>query len=251
MNGVDHVEPHPVIPELARRLTGALGAPRAAIRRCPLRRRGADGRERATASASRSKSIRGELRAGEDYANLLPGVFSARVYLKQANARVQTLLEKHAEPLATFASMLGARYPAGELRYAWKTLLQNHPHDSICGCSIDAVHEENMTRFARAGQVARAVVDEAAMAIARQVPAAAPGVLRLVALQHRRRSRSAARSKRRSTCPMRTANQGGMWTNGALDAPVAFWPKGTRPVSIASTDGRGSPLQVLGAKATC
>ena len=27
MNGVDHVEPHPVIPELARQLTDALGAP--------------------------------------------------------------------------------------------------------------------------------------------------------------------------------------------------------------------------------
>ena len=83
-------------------------------------------------------------------------MLSARVYLKQANARVQTLLEKRAEPLATFAWMLGAPYPAEELRYAWKTLLQNHPHDSICGCSIDPVHEENMTRFARAEQVARA-----------------------------------------------------------------------------------------------
>ena len=32
----------------------------------------------------------------------------------------------------------------------WRTLLQNHPHDSICGCSIDDVHDVDMApRFAR------------------------------------------------------------------------------------------------------
>src|SRR4029078_191419 len=101
--------------------------------------------------------VAGERRSGTDYANLRPCVLSARVYLKQQNAHVQTLLEAYAEPLSVFASLLGSRYPAGELRHAWKTLLQNHPHDSICGCSIDAVHEENMTRFARARQVGEAV----------------------------------------------------------------------------------------------
>ena len=108
-------------------------------------------------------------------------MFSARVYIKQANARVQTLLEKRAEPLATFAWMLGAPYRPSELAYAWKTLLQNHPHDSICGCSIDAVHEENMTRFARAEQVARAVVDEGRRARLREGCRPACRALRLVA----------------------------------------------------------------------
>src|SRR4029077_16597799 len=108
------------------------------------------------------ETVTGELRGGTDYANLLPGVLSARVYLKQRNAEVQALLESYAEPLAVFASIAsGARYPAGELRHAWKTLLQNHPHDSICGCSIDAVHEENITRFARAGQVGGAAGERA------------------------------------------------------------------------------------------
>ncbi|TMC43760.1 MAG: alpha-mannosidase, partial [Chloroflexi bacterium] len=36
-----------------------------------------------------------------------------------------------------------------ELRDLWRMLLQNHPHDSICGCSIDAVHDVDMApRFA-------------------------------------------------------------------------------------------------------
>jgi alpha-mannosidase len=111
------------------------------------------------------ETIVGELRSGTDYTNLLPGVLSARVYLKQQNAHVQNLLESYAEPLSVFASLAGARYPSGELRHAWKTLLQNHPHDSICGCSIDAVHEENMTRFARAGQVGDAVAQLAEGAV--------------------------------------------------------------------------------------
>ena len=104
---------------------------------------------------------RGELRevnrSGSDYANfLLYGVASARVYLKQANHRCQQALERYAEPWSALAWLAtGAPYPQGLLTQSWKYLLQNHPHDSICGCSIDAVHDENMTRFARAEQVAR------------------------------------------------------------------------------------------------
>ena len=39
------------------------------------------------------------------------------------------------------------------MTYAWKVLLQNAPHDSICGCSIDEVHREMETRFAKVNQV--------------------------------------------------------------------------------------------------
>ena len=39
------------------------------------------------------------------------------------------------------------------MTYAWKTLLQNAPHDSICGCSIDEVHREMEVRFAKVNQV--------------------------------------------------------------------------------------------------
>src|SRR4029078_7307004 len=151
--------PHTVSPALARELTNTLGSP---VRHSTLPRYVDAVRAAVNADgvASALEVVHGEVRRGAEDGNLLPGVFSARVYLKQANARVQTLLEKRAEPLATFAWMLGTPYPAGELRYAWKTLLHNHPHDSICGCSVDAVHAENMTRFARVEQVARAVVDQ-------------------------------------------------------------------------------------------
>lgn len=243
MNGVDHVEPHRVIPELARQMTSALGVP---VRHSTLPAyvdavRDAVGR---AGSEAALEVIEGELRSGEEYANLLPGVFSARVYLKQANARVQTLLEKRAEPLASFAWMIGAKYPADELRYAWKTLLQNHPHDSICGCSIDPVHEENMTRFARAEQVARGVVDDACDAIARALPAGAGGILRLAAINTNGRPFHGA-IEAVVDLPYESAEPRRVVDTGALDAPVRFWPPASSVASVTAHDGRALPFQIL------
>ena len=250
MNGVDHVEPHPVIPELARQLAGALGAD-VKHSTLPAYVAGVRAAVEATGAGAALEVVRGELRGGEEYANLLPGVLSARVYIKQANARVQTLLEKRAEPLASFAATLGARYPADELGHAWKTLLQNHPHDSICGCSIDPVHEENMTRFARAAQVARAVADDAAAAIARAVPAGPDGALRVVALNTTGHPFSgtleaAVDLPYESDEPKRRVDP------EALDAPVRFWPVDARIGSVTAPAGRGGlagaavPFQILG-----
>jgi mannosylglycerate hydrolase len=243
MNGVDHVEPHPIIPELTRRLSATLGA---LVTHSTLPAYVASVRAAVQNGADPSlEVIKGELRGGEDYANLLPGVLSARVYIKQANARVQTLLEKRAEPLSSFAWMLGARYPAEELQYAWKTLLQNHPHDSICGCSVDAVHEENMVRFARAEQVAQGVADRAADVIARSVPPAREGTIRLVALNtvgqpFRGTLQATVDLPYESDEPKRHVDP------EALDAPVRFWPAGAGVASIASHDGKQLPFQVLG-----
>ena len=194
MNGVDHVEPHTAIPALIEQLSAIPGQ---RARHSTLPDYVAAVRSVVETERPALETIVGELRSGTDYTNLLPGVLSARVYLKQQNAHVQTLLESYAEPLSVFAlliapshdapSHLAARasssYPSGQLRHAWKTLLHNHPHDSICGCSIDAVHEENMTRFARAGQVGDAVVDLALDRIADAVPTPpSPGVIRAVAV---------------------------------------------------------------------
>ena len=37
---------------------------------------------------------------------------------------------------------------------AWGYLLKNHPHDSICGCSVSEVHRDNDYRFRQAKQIA-------------------------------------------------------------------------------------------------
>jgi hypothetical protein len=241
MNGVDHVEPHPIVPELAQQLSGALGAN---VMHSTLPAYVDAVRAAVARSNAALDTVTGELRAGEDYANLSPGVLSARVYIKQANARVQTLLEKWAEPLATFATTLGARYPAEELQYAWKTLLQNHPHDSICGCSVDAVHEENMTRFARAQQVAEGIRDAAIERIAGAVPAAPPGGLRCVAVNPTAYLYSGAIDAT-IDLPYETAEKRHVDPE-ALDAPVTFYPVNATVRGVRTHDGRVSAAQVLG-----
>lgn len=92
---------------------------------------------------------------------ILPHVLSSRVYLKQQNARAQALMEKAAEPLEALALTLGGVHHPAFVRQAWRYILQNHPHDSICGCSIDAVHDEMETRFAKAGQIGEQLIVEA------------------------------------------------------------------------------------------
>ncbi|OKP99756.1 alpha-mannosidase [Paenibacillus sp. P46E] len=100
--------------------------------------------------------IRGELRGQRtDGWYSLVNTASARVWIKQLNQQAQTLLEKTAEPLAALAHTLGSPYPHALFRYAWKTLMQNHPHDSICGCSVDEVYREMETRFAKSMEVGR------------------------------------------------------------------------------------------------
>jgi alpha-mannosidase len=80
---------------------------------------------------------------------------SSRIYLKQLNRENEVALANLAEPLAVFATEVGAQYPHAELKYAWKKLMQNHPHDSICGCSVDEVHEEMITRHHKSLEVSQ------------------------------------------------------------------------------------------------
>ncbi len=102
----------------------------------------------------------GELLGGKLHL-ILSGVWSARMYLKQQNDEAQTMLASEWEPLAAYEHfMLERAYPSGLIEYTWKLLLQNHPHDSICGCSIDEVHREMETRFEGALQTIRqSIVD--------------------------------------------------------------------------------------------
>ncbi|HVL66169.1 MAG TPA: glycosyl hydrolase-related protein [Vicinamibacterales bacterium] len=240
MNGVDHVEPQDTIPALV----SALRERQRAIRHSTLPAYVAAVREAATRDGASLEVVRGELRGGEQYAPLLPGVLSARTYLKRANARVQNALERWAEPLSAWAWLLGSSYPDAALQYAWKVLLQNHPHDSICGCSIDEVHDENMSRFARAGQVADDLIERAATAIARRVAPGGDGRVRAVFFNTSGR-------------PLRTVVEGVVdlpFGNAepqrhvdpeALDAPVVFHPREATVTGVTLPDGTPVPFQRL------
>jgi len=104
------------------------------------------------------KEIKGELR-DNSRSPILPGTFSSRLYLKKENARATWKLNRLAEPLLAHFEQAGiVPDRKKELEYAWKLLLQNHPHDSICGCSVDEVHEEMMTRFKQVDQISEGLI---------------------------------------------------------------------------------------------
>ncbi|BBI32759.1 alpha-mannosidase [Cohnella abietis] len=116
------------------------------------------------------QTVAGEL-IGEftDGMNTLVNTASSRMYLKQWNARVQQELERWVEPFTALAHLMGEPYPAAFVKHAWKLLLQNHPHDSICGCSLDEVHDEMVTRFQKAYQIALGLSSKALKSIASKV----------------------------------------------------------------------------------
>ena len=158
-NGCDHTAPQRDLPEVL-----------AALREL---KPGADPRLALLSEYTDAiKSVDGELPifegelAGGARANVLRGVNSTRMYLKQANERCERELAA-AETLCALALLTrpGFRHPRGELRLAWRELLRNHPHDSICGCSVDEAHAAMGQRFRTALQIARRVADMALHAL--------------------------------------------------------------------------------------
>jgi alpha-mannosidase len=88
----------------------------------------------------------GEL-LGSRLQNVLRGVNSARLYLKRANERAERRLLELETLTALRTLHTGERFPTSDLRLAWRQLLKNHPHDSICGCSCDEVHRDMLVRY--------------------------------------------------------------------------------------------------------
>lgn len=104
----------------------------------------------------------GEMRAGER-SMLLGGTISTRMPLKQQNEDVQKTAERYLEPLLCTELLLGGTADSSaSLPYLWQKILENHPHDSICGCSLDAVHNEMDTRFACTRQLEESLLEETA-----------------------------------------------------------------------------------------
>src|SRR5687768_14181797 len=113
----------------------------------------------------------GEGRAFGRKAHLLPGVTSTRLYLKRLNHDAQVALERHAEPMQALAWMLGSAYEDSSLWAAWRLVIQNQPHDSVTGCSIDEVHRQNVARYEEAIDLGRFLALRAGERIAARVDA--------------------------------------------------------------------------------
>jgi mannosylglycerate hydrolase len=100
----------------------------------------------------------GEFRFGR-YMPVLKDVIATRMYLKQMNVETEEGIAL-AERLNALSVCFDGNDEGVFLKRAWKELLKNHAHDSICGCSVDAVHDEMRVRFRHSLDLANLVIEE-------------------------------------------------------------------------------------------
>jgi hypothetical protein len=143
MNGIDHMLPDAHTEAVAKALAARTGATVHRGLLDELRSVTTDGRP----------VFSGALIGGRT-ANLLPGVWSARLPLKLANRRAETGLVAWAEPWAAIGLVHRQPDERPALRVAWRALLANQAHDSIGGCSQDEVHRQMRGRYATAIELA-------------------------------------------------------------------------------------------------
>jgi mannosylglycerate hydrolase len=201
-NGTDHTEPQPQLPAIIATANEALDNAELVHGSVPMYIEAV--RQEMGDRSSSWLRWQGEFRSSER-AHVLPSVGSTRMWIKQENQACEDLLLRWAEPFSTWAHLLRrpagaepeegetppsweasgwaaslradrddaerAAADAGSLRLAWRLLLQNQPHDSICGCSTDEVHDEMKVRFRRCRRLGEAVRDGA---LAYLAEAAAP-----------------------------------------------------------------------------
>ena len=84
-------------------------------------------------------TIRGELRDSYGYAWTLQGTLATRARQKRRNAHVERTLIRDAEPWAALAARAGQPSRRHLTAAAWRSTLLSHPHDTLCGCSVDEV----------------------------------------------------------------------------------------------------------------
>jgi alpha-mannosidase len=116
--------------------------------------------------------IRGESRnpgATGKWTHLMGDVLSSRTKIKRRNAQTETALQRLAEPFSVLGWITGGEYMKSALDLAWKYLLQNHPHDNICGAGIDQMEKDMMYRFDQSEIISRGVERRALAAIQKRI----------------------------------------------------------------------------------
>ncbi|MBN2150342.1 MAG: hypothetical protein JW839_02735 [Candidatus Lokiarchaeota archaeon] len=151
MSGVDHLSPEEHLPDLVEQFNalGSEGHMKHVTFMAYL------DALRSALEAARIKSFTGPLQGGREHL-LLEDIVTSRIYLLQENLKNEALLERWAEPFSALAELATGQafhYPGDYLWYAWRYLIKNHPHDSIGGCSIDAVHRDMVNRYMHVSQL--------------------------------------------------------------------------------------------------
>lgn len=112
-----------------------------------------------------SAVVTGELRS-HVRGNILPGVLSVRLGLKQRMAVAERTID-HAERMNALWS---GRDDSPFLSLAWHKIIESTAHDSVVGSGTDETCDQVAARLAEAAQAARAVRDSALAEPAAEVP---------------------------------------------------------------------------------
>lgn len=130
----------------------------------------------------RLESIEGVLyNVGEQGLNnaVLKNVLSSNVDQKQKNSKIENMLVYQAEPLDLYTKLNNLNdnsrfyrnlYPRRNyLDKVWLYFLENQAHDSICGCSVKSVHEDNMNRYKQAEEMLEPLILEELETVSRKI----------------------------------------------------------------------------------
>jgi hypothetical protein len=168
-HGADHHAPQPRQEEAIAALERAF--PEERLVRSSLAAFGQRLQERAAARAL--PIVDGELRDSYGYAWTLQGTLGVRASLKRRNALAERLLLRDMEPWAAIARHRDGCSRRHLLNAAWRSLLMTHPHDTLCGCSVDEVARAMGARLEAASSAAAGVRDEAIDSLLGHDPVAA------------------------------------------------------------------------------
>ena len=109
--------------------------------------------------------VAGEMRS-HSRGNILPGVISVRVALKQAMARAERMMAE--------AECVAAQWSADPylqfVDLAWRKIVECTAHDSVTGCGVDETAAQVAARLAEATQIGRAVRNRVVRSMAAGVP---------------------------------------------------------------------------------
>ncbi len=153
LDAIDHQRPDPEMPRILRELQKRY--PDIEFVWTSLEEYGREIARHANELPERSGELRQpalDVTCGAQY--LIVHTLSSRYPIKKRNGQCQALLEKWAEPCALFDLMNNGAPILSYLDKAWQYLLRNHPHDSICGCSLDQVHRDMQYRFDQCEMIA-------------------------------------------------------------------------------------------------
>jgi alpha-mannosidase len=169
LNGADHHALQSRLPASLEALASA-AAP-VEVRHASL---GEFGRSLAGAAAGASlPDITGELRDSYGYTWTLQGTLGTRAAQKRAYALAERELVRDVEPWAALAALQANRSLRHLVQAAWRPVLLCQPHDTLCGCAIDAVARAMDQRLESAAAQAVELRDQAMQMLLAHDPDAA------------------------------------------------------------------------------